>query len=301
MPDDKQKEYTYDRRTRRNVVAMAGILVSSLATATMGATRIANAAGRNNGRNATGRNKYDHGEHHGDRHKDHHKDHHVNHHGDHVEDHQRGPDWGQNWSWERGEQGADSVHHCILSGTKISTEFGEIPVENLKLGDKVLTISGKMQPINRIDNWQPEREPGQDWRYYAAPIKVCRSAIASNVPQRDLYLSPGHAIYLDGMLLRVGGLVNGRSIVRCAQYQANKLSYFHLELDDHQVILAEFAPIESALGERMTPFASTGLGGRRADLASRLRSAISPWIDRRQTCDRIRDRLDERAESDLAA
>ena len=40
------------------------------------------------------------------------------------------------------------------------------------------------------------------------------------------------------------------------------------------------------------PFAS--YGGRRGELKSRIRSAISPWFDRREPIDMIRDRLEER-------
>jgi hypothetical protein len=130
--------------------------------------------------------------------------------------------------------------------------------------------------------------------------EVCRSALALNVPHRDLYLSPLHALYLDGALIKVGVVVNGRSIVRCSNYKADRLSYFHLELEDHQVIFAEGTPVESRLEERMIPFAPIWGGGRRFELRSRLRSAISPWVDGRQIFDKVRDRLDTRGELDLA-
>ena len=134
-----------------------------------------------------------------------------------------------------------------------------------------------------------------------APIKVCRSALAPNVPHRDLYLSPSHALYLDGVLVCVGGLVNDRSIVRCAKGELDQLSYFHLELEGHHVILAEGAPAESLLADRMVPFAPIWFGGRKSKFASRLRSAISPWVDRRKVADKVRDRLDVRGDADLAA
>ena len=49
-------------------------------------------------------------------------------------------------------------------------------------------------------SWTAERKPNRDWTDDVAPIKICRSALAPNVPHRDLYLSPGHALYLDGVL-----------------------------------------------------------------------------------------------------
>ena len=95
--------------------------------------------------------------------------------------------------------------------------------------------------------------------------------------------------------------MNDRSIVRCSKGEEDRLSYFHLELEDHQVIFAEGAPVELALGDGMIPFAPIWFDNRKSELASRLRSAISPWVDRRKVADKVRDRLDVRGESDLAA
>jgi Hint domain len=168
-------------------------------------------------------------------------------------------------------------------------------------GDRVTTVSGQSRVIKRVIDWNAERTPNQAWRDDVAPIKICRSALAPNVPQRDLYLSPSHALYLDGLLVCVGGLVNDHSIVRCSKGEADRLSYFHVELEDHQVIFAEGAPVETSLGDQMAPFAPIWFGGRKSKFASRLRSAISPWVDRRNVADKVRDRLDVRGESDLAA
>jgi hypothetical protein len=165
----------------------------------------------------------------------------------------------------------------------------------------VCTASGETRAIKRVISWKAEREPNQDWTDAVAPIKICRSALAPNVPHRDLYLSTGHALYLDGMLIRVRGLLNGRSIVRCSKGEEDRLSYFQLELEDHQVIFAEGAPVESFLGDKMIPFAPLWFKGRKSEIASRLRSAVSPWVDRRKLVDKVRDRVEVRGESDLAA
>ena len=196
---------------------------------------------------------------------------------------------------------SDTTSGCFLRGTKILTDAGETAIENLSVGDLVSTVSGQSLAIKRVDSWVVERKPGQDWTDDVAPIKVCRSALAPNVPHRDLYLSPSHALYLDGVLVCVGGLVNDRSIVRCAKGELDQLSYFHLELEGHHVILAEGAPAESLLADRMVPFAPIWFGGRKSKFASRLRSAISPWVDRRKVADKVRDRLDVRGDADLAA
>ena len=130
------------------------------------------------------------------------------------------------------------------------------------VGDLVSTVSGQSLAIKRVDSWAVD--PDQDWTDDVAPIKVCRSALAPNVPHRDLYLSPSHALYLDGVLVCVGGLVNDRSIVRCAKGELDQVSYFHLELEGHHVILAEGAPAKSLLADRMVPFAPIWFGGRKS-------------------------------------
>jgi hypothetical protein len=178
---------------------------------------------------------------------------------------------------------------------------GEWPIEHLVAGDKVSTISGELRVIKRVISWNVERTLNQDWSDDVAPIKICRSALAPNIPHRDLYLSPAHALYLDGVLVCVRGLVNDRTILRCSNAGEDKLTYFHLELEDHRVVVAEGAAVESALCEGMIPFAPIWFGGRRSELASRLRSAISPWIDRRKAADKVRDRLDVQGQPDLAA
>ena len=206
-PPPESRQTPDNRRTRRNVIAMTGILASIAAT--VGATTIAHAMGGMPGRPGNG---------------------------------------GQ----------------CFLRGTKILTDVGETAIENLGVGDMVSTVSGELRAIKRVISWKAEREPNQDWTDDVAPIKICRSALAPNVPHRDLYLSPAHALYLDGVLIRVKGLVNGRSIVRCSKGEEDRLSYFQLELEDHQVIFAEGAPVESFLGDRMIPFAPIWFDGRKS-------------------------------------
>jgi hypothetical protein len=63
------------------------------------------------------------------------------------------------------------------------------------------------------------------------------------MPRRDLYLTHGHAIHFDGVLIPVEHLVNHRSILW--DNTARVVEYYHLELDDHEVLFAEGAPAES--------------------------------------------------------
>jgi hypothetical protein len=259
IPVKPQDQHSDNRRTRRNVVAMGGMISSFLLASIVGAKSAEAGDGDGNGHRHSG-------------------------------------------GFGDGNGHRNSGGSCFLSGTHVRTEAGEVSIESLQTGASLLTASGQARAVKQIHRWEAVREPGQDWAKDVAPIKVACSALAPNVPHRDLYLSPLHAVYIDGVLIRVGALVNGRSVVRCSKYEADRLSYFHVELDDHQVLFAEGASVESKLDEHMVPFAPIGIGsGRRSELASRLRSAVSPWLDNRQVFDKVRDRLEVRAESNLGA
>lgn len=131
---------------------------------------------------------------------------------------------------------------CYCRGTRIATERGEVAVEDLAVGDRVVTISGAARAIK----WIGRR--AYDGRFVAGnrsilPIVVEAGALADGVPARDLFLSPEHALYLDGALAPAGLLVNGATIRQVERI--DRVEYFHIELAAHDVILAEGAPAES--------------------------------------------------------
>ena len=131
---------------------------------------------------------------------------------------------------------------CFCRGTLIRTERGEVAVEELAIGDRVVTLSGAVRPVK----WIGRR--AYDGRFVAGnrmvlPIRVEAGALADGVPARDLLLSPEHALYIDGLLVPAGLLVNGATIRQVESIE--RLEYFHIELERHDVILAEGAPAET--------------------------------------------------------
>ncbi len=129
---------------------------------------------------------------------------------------------------------------CFCRGTRILTEHGEVPVEELAVGDRVVTLSGAIKPIVWIGFG---RDLVTRANKLARPVIVRQSALADCVPQRDLYLTHGHALYLNGALIPVEHLVNHRSILW--DEAARVVEYYHIELEDHGVLLADGAPAES--------------------------------------------------------
>jgi hypothetical protein len=130
----------------------------------------------------------------------------------------------------------------FASGTRLRTTRGEVAVEDLKVGDEATTLSGASRPIIRVDQ-RTIVEP----RRAEAPVRVRAGALGDNQPTRDVLLSPDHGVVvkvMDEVLIPVGLLVNGATIAREAP---GEVAYWGVELDGHDVILAEGLKTESRL------------------------------------------------------
>ena len=132
---------------------------------------------------------------------------------------------------------------CYVAGTRIATTRGEVPVEALAPGDRVCTQEGRTRPVRWL-GWRHvdcarHPHPERVW-----PVRIRADAFAPGRPRRDLLLSPDHAVFVDGLLIPVRCLVNGATI---APAPVDRVAYYHVELDRHDVILAEGLPAESYL------------------------------------------------------
>ena len=131
---------------------------------------------------------------------------------------------------------------CYYEGSLIRTPNGEIPVEALCDGDYVLTADGHPAAVTWIGHRRVSARFADPLRGY--PIRIKANALAENVPSRDLLLSPDHAILVDNILIQAGALVNGLSILRESAVP-QVFTYYHIELNDHSLILAENTPAET--------------------------------------------------------
>ena len=203
--------------------------------------------------------------------------------------------------------------HCFLAGTRIQTASGLVAVEELRIGDAVLTASGEAKSIKWIGKRMASSE---------APVKIAKFAIDGKAPLRDLYITPRHAIYIDGFLIPAINLVNGITIIANAKSELSTFAYYHIEFETHEVIQAEGLTVESyrpqdavdfdnageylaLYGPRsrpMAPFAPIlSYDGRKRELASYARSTVAYVYDMRKPLDKIRDRIADQAELARAA
>lgn len=134
---------------------------------------------------------------------------------------------------------------CFLKKTKILTENGYTNVENLKVGDNIITKgsilnndgvilneSDVLKPIKWISNFYASRYDTSD-----LPICFKVGSLGKNLPLTDLFVSPGHRIIIDGNMHIAKDLVNSETIVQ--EEVEGAIEYFHFELDCHSVVVAE--------------------------------------------------------------
>ncbi len=132
---------------------------------------------------------------------------------------------------------------CFATGTRIRTTRGEIAVEALAMGDVIINLWGEHLPVRWIGHRSVEvaRHP-RPWD--VRPVRVAPGAFGPGQPGRALLLSPDHAVFRDGRLVPIRHLINGATI---RQMAVPRVTYWHVELERHDVLLAEALACESYL------------------------------------------------------
>lgn len=135
---------------------------------------------------------------------------------------------------------------CFTAGTMILTPDGEVQIEDLEIGDLVMTKDHGAQPVR----WLGKRVVAGRGEF--APILFKAGAIGNT---RDLKVSPQHRMLLqdwraelffgeDEVLCAANKLLNDKTILKAP---CDTIEYIHLMFDSHEVIYAEGAPTESFL------------------------------------------------------
>jgi hypothetical protein len=132
---------------------------------------------------------------------------------------------------------------CFAEGTRIAAAEGDVAVERLRVGDLVRTRGGALREVVWVGHREVEcgRHP-RPWDMM--PVRIEAGAFGPGRPGRALWLSPDHAVFVRGVLVPVRYLVNGASI---AQVAVERVTYWHVELASHDVVLAEGLACETYL------------------------------------------------------
>ena len=138
----------------------------------------------------------------------------------------------------------DAAAPCYAEGTMLLSDRGEVAIEHLRLGDRLVTpLAGGTAPVRWLGRRSVEcrrhPHPARVW-----PVLVRAHAFGLGRPDRALHLSPDHAVFIDGVLIPVRLLLNHATVV---QVPVARVTYWHVELPHHAVILAHGLPAESYL------------------------------------------------------
>ena len=133
---------------------------------------------------------------------------------------------------------------CFLAGTMISTPTGEVPVETLSNGDEILTASGKAVAVKWLG--QQTIHNNMFTSPARAPVCISSGALGDGLPHSDLFLTAEHGLILDGLVINAGAMINGETIRTVSKAEMPEVFvYYHVETENHDVILANGAPAET--------------------------------------------------------
>ncbi|GGC92055.1 Hint domain-containing protein [Chelatococcus reniformis] len=131
---------------------------------------------------------------------------------------------------------------CFLAGTHVATPDGAVAIEELKAGDLVMTSDGAAKPVRWLARQTVSRRFADPAK--SLPVRIQAGALGANLPERDLYVSPDHALLIDGCLVQAGALLNGTTIAQFGQ-APQTFVYYHVELDDHSLVMVEGVAAET--------------------------------------------------------
>ena len=172
-----------------------------------------------------------------------------------------------------------SSYICFTSGTQIKTPYGNRFVEDLRIGDIVVTKDHGVQPIR----WIGSRHfaPDECIAPNAQPIVIKAHAFGPGVPAYDTRLSPNHAIlnthwkatlYFGEteVLTAAKGLLDTGYAYRAT---VQTITYFHILLDQHSLVMAnglwsESLYLGSQCMEMLSPCNRAEVGHLFPDLSS---------------------------------
>jgi hypothetical protein len=193
---------------------------------------------------------------------------------------------------------------CFVEGSAIRVvrdgAVRDVAVEALRVGDLAVTTSGAHRPIRWIGHRRLDcaRHPDPA---KVRPVRIAAGAFGEGRPSRDLRVSAAHAIAVDilgAVLIPACRLINGTTIT---QEAVESVTYWHVELDEHDILLAENLPAESYLdcGNRRF-FANADATDLMAAPDTRPEGPLPfcrPFHEDGPLVDLVRARLRERAEA----
>ncbi|MFD2739397.1 Hint domain-containing protein [Sulfitobacter aestuarii] len=146
----------------------------------------------------------------------------------------------------------EHVIPCFTPGTRIATPQGERRVEELQVGDRVITRDNGIQRIR----WAGARAlSGAELAAaeHLRPVLIQKGALGNNLPERDMLVSPNHRVLVAND--RTALYFEEREVLVAAKHltgmagidivEVSQTTYIHIMFDQHEVILSDGAWTES--------------------------------------------------------
>lgn len=151
-----------------------------------------------------------------------------------------------------GLQGAPAFV-CFCAGTLIRTERGDVAVEELQVGDRVMTRDNGLQDLRWIGSKALDASQLHLFRQLR-PVRIRAGALGGGLPLRDLRVSQQHRVLVGSRIAeRIFGqpevLVAAKHLLGLPGIEIDDslqpLFYHHLLFDRHEVLFSEGAQTES--------------------------------------------------------
>lgn len=151
-----------------------------------------------------------------------------------------------------GDSEFDSFVPCFTPGARISTVRGLVAVEDLLIGDRVMTRDNGLQELRWLGRKElPQSRLVADARF--RPIRIRKGALGPEMPMVDMLVSPNHRMLINGPELAVHFgedemLIAAKYLVGLPGVElmgAQDVSYIHILCDRHEVLLVDGTWTES--------------------------------------------------------
>ena len=142
---------------------------------------------------------------------------------------------------------------CFARGTLIQTQLGEVPIEQLEMGHRVLTMDDGYQPIRWIGRTALSRAD-LEANPKLKPIRIRADALGPGLPKQDLLVSPQHRVLVRSAIAH--RMFDAHEVLIPAnklltlpgidiEWEADGVDYFHILFDAHQLVWSNGAVTES--------------------------------------------------------
>lgn len=139
---------------------------------------------------------------------------------------------------------------CFLAGSMIRTPDGDCAVENIQIGDEVVTFDWKsnadrVSPVVWVGKAHVSVRPDLPDDAAGYPVRILKNAVADGVPYKDMLITAEHCLFFENRFVPARMLVNGVSIFYDKTIRS--YDYYHVETEHHSVITADGMLTESYL------------------------------------------------------